>query len=159
MIVALLKEYKLRSTAICSHSSTWDYRIVSVNAHLLSFVGMASAVLANAHPQLFVGIAGAVLANAYPLSFVGIIKAVNAHSLSFASMPIVVLEEKINSALLEGLIVAALANVLLVLFVAVTFIVSEGDVFASRTEICVVLTIFCTLVKLLSITPYACFLV
>lgn len=145
------------------------------NAHPPSSAG-ASAVLANAHPLLFAG-ASAVSANSHPL-FVGVIEVVNAHPPSFAGMPMVVSEEKIDSVLFEGLIVAVLANVSSVSFVAVAFIVSEGDVnpssvpmeqaterwdrkdmFAGRTEICVVLTIFCALVEPLSTTPCARFLV
>jgi hypothetical protein len=56
---------------------------------------------------IFAGIAGAVSANAHPLLFVGIIEVVNIYSPSFAGMPMVVSEEKINWALLEGLIMVA----------------------------------------------------
>ncbi|KAH8792165.1 hypothetical protein F5882DRAFT_437757 [Hyaloscypha sp. PMI_1271] len=152
-------------------------RVVSANAHPLSFAGIARVVSANAHPLSFAGIVRVVSANAHPLSFVGIIEAANAHSLSFSGMLMVVLEEKINSTLFEGLIIVASANVPSVSFIAVIFIVSEGDINSSLvaveqvtgrwdyinvfagTEICVVLTTFCALIESLSISPYARFLV
>jgi hypothetical protein len=80
---------------------------VLANAYLLSFASIAGAVLANAYLLSFTSIASTVLANAHPLSFVGIIKATNAYPPLFLSIPIVVLEEKINLALFRGLIVAA----------------------------------------------------